>query len=355
MKIAQIAPLLESVPPKLYGGTERVVSWITEELVSRGHDVTLFASGDSVTSAKLVPIIPRGLRLEDKFLLDIIGFHFMMLEKMIQRAAEFDIVHFHSDYWHLPYLRLMKTASLTTSHARLDYVPLASIYKEVPVFPITSISDAQRKPIPWLNWQGTVYHGLPENLYHVNEEPQDYILFLGRLCQEKRPDRAIDIARRAKIPLKIAAKVDPADRRYFHTRIEPLLKGDDVEFLGEVDDDKKQELIGNAMALIHPVEFPEPFGIVMIEAMACGTPVVAFRTGSIPEVVDEGVTGFIVDDVPSAVEALKKVGKLNRKQIRSVFEKRFTSSRMASDYLAIYERIIMGNKEQPVLALESRL
>jgi len=346
MKIAQVAPLIESVPPKLYGGTERVVSWITEGLVNRGHDVTLFASGDSTTRAKLVPIVPRGLRLEEKFLLDIVGFHFMMFEQIIQCSEQFDVLHFHSDYWHLPYLRLMQTPALTTSHARLDYVPLAAIYREVPAFPISSISDAQRKPIPWLNWQGTVYHGLPPDLYRLNENPQDYILFLGRLCDEKRPDRAIEIARQAKIPLKIAAKVDPADRSYFQDHIEPMLKGDYVEFLGEVDDKQKQDLIGNALALVHPVEFPEPFGIVMIESMACGTPVVAFRTGSIPEVVDEGVTGFVVDDIASAAEALKKVQKLSRRRIRSVFERRFTSARMANDYLAIYERLIMSNKEE---------
>jgi glycosyltransferase involved in cell wall biosynthesis len=346
MKIAQVAPLVESVPPKLYGGTERVVSWITEGLVNRGHEVTLFASGDSITSAKLVPIVPRGLRLEEKFLMDIVGFHFMMFEQVMQCSEQFDVVHFHSDYWHLPYLRLMQTPALTTSHARLDYVPLASIYREVPAFPISSISDAQRKPIPWLNWQGTVYHGLPPELYTFNENPDNYILFLGRLCDEKRPDRAIEIARQAKIPLKIAAKVDPADRAYFKNHIEPMLNGDYVEFLGEVDDKQKQDLIGNALALIHPIEFPEPFGIVMIESMACGTPVVAFRTGSIPEVVDEGVTGFVVDDIVSAVDALKKVHKLDRKQIRAVFERRFTSERMADDYLAIYERIILSNKEK---------
>lgn len=340
MRIAQVAPLCESVPPKLYGGTERVVSWLTEGLVEQGHEVTLFASGDSLTNARLVPIVPRALRLEESFLCDQAGFHVLMLERVLELADEFDVIHFHSDYWHLPYAKLMSTPSLTTLHCRMDYVPLVDILSRYPEFPVVSISDAQRKPAPWLNWRGTVHHGLPRGMFHLNENASDYILFLGRLCPEKRPDRAIEIARLAGIPLKIAAKVDPVDRDYFKRVLKPLLDDPLVEYIGEVNDKQKQELIGSAYALIHPIEFPEPFGIVMIESMACGTPVVAFKTGSIPEVIDEGVTGFVVEDIPSAVQALSKVRSLDRIRCRQVFEARFAAERMTKDYLAIYRQLL---------------
>ena len=351
MRIAQIAPLHESVPPKMYGGTERILSWLTESLVEKGHDVTLFASGDSKTKAKLVPIVPRALRLEGGYMVDKVGYHALMYEKVLKVASDFDIIHFHSDYAHLSYVRLMKTPTLTTTHSRLDYLPLADIWRENSDFPIVSISEAQRRPIPWLNWHGNVHHGMPVDMFSLNEKPSDYILFLGRICPEKRPDRAIEIAKKAGLKLIIAAKVDPVDVEYFHKEIEPLLQDPLIEFIGEVNDSQKQELIGNALALIHPIEFPEPFGIVMIESLACGTPIVAFRTGSIPEVVDEGITGFVVDDIQSAVEALSKVHTLSRKRCREVFETRFTSSRMVDDYVAIYEKVILHSKMTGVAGL----
>jgi glycosyltransferase involved in cell wall biosynthesis len=350
MRIAQVAPLHESVPPKTYGGTERILSWLTEGLIKKGHDVTLFASGDSVTRARLISIVPRALRLEPNFMVDKVGYHALMFEQVLKLAASFDIIHFHSDYAHLPYVRLMQTPTLTTTHSRLDYLPLKEIWKENNGFPVVSISQAQRGPIPWLNWQATVHHGMPEEMFTLNEKPGEYVLFLGRICPEKRPDRAIEIARKAGIHLKIAAKVDPVDREYFNKEIKPLLDGPLVEYIGEVNDSQKQELIGNAIALIHPIEFPEPFGIVMIESLACGTPIVAFRTGSIPEVVDEGVTGFVVDNVDDAVKALQKVKTLDRKRCREVFEKRFSSSRMVDDYLTIYEQVILRSKISGVVA-----
>lgn len=354
MRIAQVAPLHESVPPKMYGGTERILHWLTEGLIEKGHEVTLFASGDSTTTAKLVAIVPKALRLEGGFMVDKTGFHSLMYEQVFKVASDFDIIHFHSDYAHLPYVRLMQTPTLTTHHSRLDYLPLADILKESNGYPAVSISEAQRGPIPWLNWQATIHHGMPRDMFVLNEQPSDYILFLGRLCPEKRPDRAIEIAKQAGMRLKIAAKVDPVDREYFSTEIEPLLDDSFIEYVGEVDDSQKQELIGNAYALIHPIEFPEPFGIVMIESLACGTPIVAFRTGSIPEVVDEGLTGFVVDDIPSAVEALKKVRTLDRKRCREVFEKRFSSSRMVDDYLAVYEQVILRNKINEVVVEPTR-
>jgi glycosyltransferase involved in cell wall biosynthesis len=336
MRIAQVAPLHECVPPKTYGGTERVVSWLTEEMVRQGHEVTLFATGDSQTSAQLVPIAPRGLRLEEGFMVDKMGFHFLALEKIKQAANDFDIIHFHSDYLHLPYAKAISTKSLATSHSRLDYKPLLDILSHHTDYPLVSISDAQRRPAPWLNWQKTIYHGMPANLLALNEKASDYLLFLGRLCPEKRPDRAIEIARLAGIKLVIAAKVDPVDRDYFETVIKPLLNDPLVEYIGEINDSQKQDFIGNALALIHPIEFPEPFGLVMIESFACGTPVVAFRTGSIPEVID----GFVVDDIACAVKALDKIGSLSRSSIRHIFDQRFTSQRMVGDYLSIYNQLI---------------
>jgi len=344
MRIAQVAPLFESIPPKLYGGIERIVYWLTEEMIARGHEVTLFATADSQTTAQLVPICPRGLRLEQELGVDKAGFHYVMLEQVLKRADEFDIAHFHCDYWHLPYLRSINISAITTMHSRLDYKPLSNIYESHPDFNAISISNAQRKPIPWLNWQANIYHGLPERQFALDDGSGKYLLFLGRICPEKRPDRAIEIAKQAKIPLKIAAKVDPADTQYYAQEIKPLLNNEYIEYIGEINDAEKQEVIGKALALIHPVEFPEPFGIAMIEAMACGTPVVGFRTGSIPEVVDEGITGFVVDNIPEAVKAIDKVASLSRKQVREVFEKRFTASRMAEDYLNVYERLMAREK-----------
>jgi glycosyltransferase involved in cell wall biosynthesis len=340
MKIAQVAPLFESVPPKYYGGTERVVHWLTEELVRRGHDVTLFASGDSCTSARLNPATQKALRLDENCR-DKLAPHVLMLEKLSQLAADFDVVHFHLEYLHLPLTRSLPVSSLTTMHGRLDMSYLLPIFDEFREAAVVSISNSQRRPVPWLNWQDTIYHGLPVGSCPFVEKPQNYALFLGRICPEKRVDRAIEIARAAGIPLTIAAKVDAEDRDYYRDVIKPLLQGSGVEFIGEVSENVKHRLIGGASALLHPIDFPEPFGIVMIEALACGTPVVAFRRGSVPEVIEDGVTGFICDDIPSAVRALQNIEALNRRQCRDSFENRFTSSRMAEQYLRIYERLLL--------------
>jgi len=342
MKIAQIAPLYESVPPKYYGGTERVVSYLTEELVRQGHDVTLFASGDSQTTAKLVPGSPRSLRL-DKGCVDQLAHHVLMLEKFYQRSAEFDVAHFHVDYLHYPLTRRQLSSHVTTLHGRLDLPDLQPLYREFSDMPVVSISDSQREPIPDANWQGTVYHGLPHDLFHFHPEPGSYFAFLGRISPEKRVDRAIEIARRVGIPLKIAAKIDAIDKQYFKSVVEPLLPEPFVEYIGEVGDREKEEFLGNAFALLFPIDWPEPFGLVMIEAMACGTPVIAYRRGSVPEVMVEGETGFMVTNLREAVAAAKKISGLNRRRCRDVFDERFTSERMAKDYLRIYEGMARAN------------
>jgi glycosyltransferase involved in cell wall biosynthesis len=340
LKIAQVAPLYESVPPQLYGGTERVVSWLTEELVRLGHDVTLFASGDSVTRAKLVAPVPRALRL-DTGCVDQLALHLILLEEVFRRRGEFDVVHFHCDYLHFPLSRRQRQPHLTTLHGRLDIPELPRLYREYEGEPVVSISNAQRRPLPWLNWQATVYHGMPPNLHTYGTGTGQYLAFLGRVSPEKGIDRAIEIARRVGMPLRIAAKVDRADRDYFHERIEPLLKQSAplVEFIGEVGGAAKDEFLGDAAALLFPIDWPEPFGLVMIEAMACGTPVIAFRRGSVPEVMDDGVTGFVVDDVAGAVRAVGRLGELSRPRCREVFESRFSDARMAREYLAVYRRL----------------
>lgn len=338
MKIAQIAPLYESVPPKYYGGTERVVSFLTEELVKQGHDVTLFASGDSQTAARLVPGSRRSLRL-DKGCVDQLAHHVLMLEKFYQRADEFDVAHFHTDYLHYPLTRRLLHSHLTTLHGRLDIPDLQPLYREFNDMPVVSISDSQREPLPMANWLGTVYHGLPRDLFRFHAEPGSYFAFLGRISPEKRVDRAIEIARKVGMPLKIAAKIDQIDLRYFKTKIEPLLPGPFVEYIGEVGDREKEAFLGNAFALLFPIDWPEPFGLVMIEAMACGTPVIAYRRGSVPEVIEDGTTGFLVSDLKEAVAAAKKISGLSRRRCRDVFEERFTADRMAADYLQIYERL----------------
>ena len=342
MRIAQIAPLFESVPPQTYGGTERVVSYLTEELVRQGHDVTLFASGDSVTQARLVACSERALRL-DPACVDQLAHQIVQLEQVFKRAGEFDAVHFHIDYLHYPLSRREHTRQLTTLHGRLDIPDLVPMYREFPEMPVISISNAQREPLPWLNWLGTVYHGLPEELYTPREQPGTYLAFLGRISPEKRVDRAIEIARRAGLPLRIAAKVDKADEEYFESSIRPLLEGARVEFVGEIGEADKDEFLGNAYALLFPIDWPEPFGLVMVEAMACGTPVIAYRDGSVPEVLDEGVTGFIVTSGDEAIEALEHVPQLDRRECRRVFEERFSAARMARDYVEIYERIVEGH------------
>jgi glycosyltransferase involved in cell wall biosynthesis len=340
MKIAQIAPLHESVPPKLYGGTERVVSYLTDELVDQGHEVTLFASGDSVTRANLVPVSPKALRLEGPHVLDPIAHHIRMLEMIYRQVHDFDLVHFHIDYLHLPLATRYSVAALTTLHGRLDIPDLFSLFREFPGANLVSISNAQRKPLSWANWRGTVYHGLPIGLYRFQEKPGSYLAFLGRISPEKRLDRAIEIARRTSTELKIAAKVDAVDREYFEYKIKPLLDDPLVEFIGEIGEAEKNEFLGNALAVLFPIDWPEPFGLVMIEAMACGTPIIAYRNGSVPEILEDKKTGFIVDNLQDAINAVYHVGLLSRRVCREVFEKRFSASRMAHDYLAIYKALL---------------
>ncbi|MCD6133387.1 MAG: glycosyltransferase family 4 protein [Deltaproteobacteria bacterium] len=340
MRIAQVSPLYESVPPKYYGGTERVVSYLVEELVKEGHDVTLFASGDSITRAHLVPLCERSLRL-DESCKDKICYHVLMVQKVFEMSSYFDIIHFHIDYLHFPLVRTCNTPTVTTLHGRLDLKDYLLFYRNFEDIPVISISNNQRKPLPWLNWQGTVYHGLPEDLYSFHEKPGEYLAFLGRICPEKRVDRAIEIAERVGMKLKIAAKVDEADKEYFKDKIKPLLKSPYAEFMGEIGEKEKDEFLGNAYALIFPIDWPEPFGLVMIESLACGTPVIAWRCGSVPEVIEDGVTGFIVESIEDAVKAVEKTSSLNREDCRKAFEERFTASRMARNYLKIYRKMII--------------
>ena len=343
MKIAQVAPLYESVPPQLYGGTERVVSYLTEELVRQGHDVTLFASGDSVTSAQLISTCPRSLRL-DPGCVDQLAHHLVLLEEVFRRAEDFDVIHFHLDYFHFPWSRRYPIRHVTTLHGRLDLPDLVPLYREYPEMPVVSISDDQRKPLPWLNWVATIHHGLPPHLHDCGHGPGDYLVFLGRISPEKRVDHAIEIAGRAGLPLKIAAKVDKADREYFEREIRPLLCQPQVEYIGEVDEKGKSRLLGEARGLLFPIDWPEPFGMVMIEAMACGTPVIAFRRGSVPEVMVDGRTGFVCSSVDEAVAAVGRLDEVPRQEVRRVFEERFTAERMARDYVAIYERLLMEDR-----------
>ncbi|HTL04468.1 MAG TPA: glycosyltransferase family 4 protein [Gemmatimonadales bacterium] len=345
MRIAQVAPLYESVPPKLYGGTERVVSYLTEELVAQGHEVTLFASGDSRTAARLVSTYPRALRL-DKQAKDHLVHHYVMLEEVIRQAEQFDIIHYHIDYVHFPVSRRLTRPQLTTMHGRLDLPDLHWLYREYGDMPLVSISNAQREPIPHADWRGTVYHGLPLDLHTLQEKPGGYLAFLGRISPEKRVDRAIEIARRVGMPLRIAAKVDRADRNYFEKEIKALLQQPFVEFLGEIGEAEKQRFLGEAYALLFPIDWREPFGLVMIEALSCGTPVVAWRQGSVSEVLEDGVTGYIVDELEDAVAAVEKVESLSRRRCREVFEECFSARRMARDYLTLYRRLLGGGRRQ---------
>ena len=345
MRIAQVAPLYESVPPRQYGGTERVVSYLTEELVRQGHEVTLFASGDSVTQARLIPGSPKSLRT-DPNCVDPFACHFGMLEQVYQRAMHFDVVHFHIDYLHFPVSSRKRFPHLTTLHGRLDIPGLASLYQHFAHEPVVSISDAQRKPLSQANWTGTVYHGLPEEIYRCYPEPGKYLAFIGRISPEKRADRAVEIAQRVGLPLKIAAKVDRADREYFYEQIEPLLDHPLVEFVGEIGEREKNAFLGNAYALLFPIDWPEPFGLVMIEALACGLPVIAWRCGSVPEVIDDGVTGFVVDTIADAVKAVERIPELSRTRCREVFETRFSDHRMSHDYLRIYRHLHRLEMEQ---------
>lgn len=349
MRIAQIAPLVESVPPTLYGGTERVVSWLTEELVACGHQVTLFASGDSQTRAHLVPIVPRALRLDG--IHNSLPYNFIMLDQVAARHAEFDVLHFHIDFFHYPLFRTMAHRTLTTLHGRQDLPELPAIYRAFPHMPLVSISNHQRLPVPPVNWMGTVYHGLPEGLLKLGDGDGGYLAFLGRICADKGPLEAIEIARRAGMTLKMAAKVDPADRKYFEEQVKPVLeRSPHVDFIGEINDSRKQEFLGNAKALLFPINWPEPFGLVMIEAMACGTPVIAFKSGSVPEIMEDGLTGFVVEDAVQAVTAVAKLDTLFRPSIRSRFEERFSAAAMAREYVKIYQQLATSGEVSAVAA-----
>ena len=339
MRIAQVAPLYESVPPAGYGGTERIVSYLTEELVRTGHDVTLFASGDSRTRARLVPVCPRSLRL-DPGSTDPLPQHLLMLEKVFHRSREFDLIHFHIDCLHFPLSRRMATPHLTTLHGRLDIPDLQPLFREFGDIPVVSISDAQRRPLPFARWVGTVHHGIPRDLYRFYPESDGYLAFLGRASPEKRLDTSIALARRLRLPLKIAAKVDKPDEDYFNRVIAPLVDGRQVQFLGEIDDHRKNDFLGRARALLFPIDWPEPFGIVMIESLACGTPVIAYRRGSVPEVLDHGLTGCIVESFDGALDALGDLCRTDRRQCRAIFETRFTAERMAEGYLSVYRNLL---------------
>jgi glycosyltransferase involved in cell wall biosynthesis len=340
MKIAQIAPLMESVPPRLYGGSERIASYLTDELVRAGHDVTLFASGDSVSSARLVPCVPMALRLDDN-VRDPIPYYMLMLDRVRELADEFDILHFHIDQFHFPLFRPIAHRTVTTLHGRQDLHDLKPLYVGFSEMPLVSISNAQRKPIPNANFVATVYHGIPAQLLKPTYRPRgNYIAFLGRISPEKRPDRAIRIARALEIPLKIAAKVDKVDEAYFREKIVPLLNQPGVEFIGEIDERAKSEFLGDARALLFPIDWPEPFGLSMIEAMACGTPVLAFSCGSVTEIVDHGVTGVIVGAMDEAIRMLPEVLALDRRAVRQRFEQRFSAARMARDYVHVYRSLL---------------
>jgi glycosyltransferase involved in cell wall biosynthesis len=341
MRIAQVSPLYESVPPKLYGGTERVVSFLTEALVDLGHEVTLFASADSRTRATLVPCAARALRL-DAHCRDPLARHLAMLEQVVERAPEFDVVHFHLDYLSFPHVRRCGIPHVATMHSRLDVDDLQPLFRTFADVPLVSISDAQRAPLPFANWCGTVYHGLPLDLYRFRAKSAGYLAFLGRFSPEKRVDRAVEIARRLDLPLKVAAKIDGKDLEYYEREVKPLLADPHVEFVGEIGEKEKGDFLGDAAALLFPVDWPEPFGLVMIEAMACGTPVVGFRCGSVPEVMRDGVSGYVVDTLDGAVEATAHALELPRKRCRAYFEARFAAPRMANDYLAVYERLLAG-------------
>jgi glycosyltransferase involved in cell wall biosynthesis len=342
MRIAQVAPLYESVPPRLYGGTERVVSYLTEELVRQGHSVTLFATADSVTTAELRPLCERALRLQGKTIVDPLAHHIRMLEMVAQESTGFDIIHFHIDYLHFPITRRQRFAAVTTLHGRLDIPDVTPLFREYKEMHLISISDAQRAPMKWANWIATVHHGLPENLYTPKQEHGTYLAFLGRISPEKRVDRAIEVARRVGMPIKIAAKIDAADREYYEANIRKLIDDPLVEFVGEIGQHEKSEFLSNAYALMFLIDWQEPFGLVLTEAMACGTPVIAYGMGSVPEVIDDGITGYIVDSLNDAVDRVQPIATLDRQLIRKVFEERFSARRMCDDYVTVYQDIILG-------------
>lgn len=346
MKIAQVSPLYESVPPKLYGGTERVVFYLTEELVKQGHEVTLFATGDSKTSAHLVSHIQDALRLNEH-IQDPLAHHMVQMHDVMDRADEFDILHFHTDYLHFPFSRFLKTPSVTTLHGRLDIPDLVYVYDRFRDPALVSISEAQKKPMPVsVNWVKTIHHGLPLDLYTKGEGSGNYVVFMGRISPEKRPDLAIEIARRAGLKIKIAAKIDKLDVDYYQTMIQQLLEQPHVEFIGEIGEDQKNELLGNAKALLFPIEWPEPFGMVMIEAMACGTPVIAFNYGSVSEIISNGENGFIVESIETAVHALENMHRIDRNTVREIFERRFNVSIMAENYIQLFDYLVRKKQNQ---------
>lgn len=346
MKIAQVAPLYESVPPKLYGGTEKIVSYLSDALVDQGHDVTLFAAGGSVCKARLVPTYHVGLRLGQSR--DPLAMHILQLQEVIERAHKFDIIHFHTDYLHFPVSRLLNLTTLTTLHNRLDVPELKHIYSKFLDAPVVSVSDAQRYPLPMAKWINTIHHGLPENLYTKGPGDGDYVLFIGRISPEKGLDQAVEIAAKANLTIKVAATTDKADLHYYETKVRPLLKLPHVEFLGEVGESMKAELLGEAKALLFPVSGPAPFGMVMIEALASGTPVVAYRNGAVPEIITHGKTGYIVNDQEEAVDALSKIHQIDRTACRQEFESRFGATRMAENYIAVYNQLLKRNKREVV-------
>ena len=337
MKIAQVTPLYEAVPPKLYGGTERVVAHLTDALVDLGHDVTLFASAEAETRARLVPVRDQAIRLDPAPLKSDLAAHMTMLSEVLKRADDFDVIHFHTDMMHFPFFVRCADKTVTTLHGRLDMKDIGGVYERWPEFGLVSISDDQRRPLPLANWKATVHHGMPGDLYRFAPRSDGYLAFLGRISPEKRPDRAIDIATRLNKPLKIAAKVDAADRVYWETVIKPMVDANPlIEFVGEIGDHQKSAFLGGAEALLFPIDWPEPFGLVMIEAMACGTPVVAFRCGSTPEVIEDGETGFLVDTLEQAVAAAGRAHLLDRAAIRARFDLRFSATAMARSYLDVY-------------------
>ena len=350
MKIAQISPLYEAVPPRFYGGTERVVAHLCDALVDLGHDVTLFSSAEAATKARLAPVRDQAIRLDPAPLKSDLAAHLAMLHEVRRRAEEFDVLHFHTDMLHFPLFEEMASRTLTTLHGRLDIKDLNEVYRRWPQFGLVSISDSQRAPLASANWAGTVLHGMRADLYRFREKPQGYLAFLGRISPEKGPDRAIAIARQLGMPLRIAAKVDAADAAYFRDEIEPLLDDPLIEFLGEIGGEAKSGFLGGAKALLFPIDWPEPFGLVMIEAMACGTPVVAYRCGSVPEVIEQGLTGFIVETEDQAVAAVRRIAEIDRRAVRARFELRFSANAMARRYLALYDELIeASDMELPLL------
>jgi glycosyltransferase involved in cell wall biosynthesis len=343
MKIAQVAPIFERVPPKGYGGTERVVSYLTEELVRQGHEVTLFASGDSITSADLISVVDHSVRLDPQRQ-EWLVYQMMLLDKVAELAAVFDVVHFHTEHLHLSLAKTLNVPHVTTLHGRMDLPELVPLYRHFNDSPLISISNSQRTPLPWANWYGTVYHGIPPDLYSFRPERGDYFAFIGRMSPEKRVDRAIDIAVQCGMPLLIAAKIDKPDETYFNECIKPLLDHPLVKYVGEIGEEEKHDLLGHACALIFPIDWPEPFGLVLIESFACGTPVIAYRKGAVPEIMEDGVTGFIVTNQEEAVQAAKSIDSIDRRRCREVFDRRFTAERMAESYLKVYRRVAPGVK-----------